>query len=117
MIEETKIKAHLIVTDIHEEYFVNWCGKLFDAKPVLKNEKPVFVIISSEKRIELNTSNITEVERAAKAITTPHGRAARTTDKAYVYLKEVGDKERLVCIVTHDHVKKYAPMFDKVYRC
>lgn len=37
-LSEIKIRTHLIITDIHEEYHINWCGKLFDAKPAL-NEK------------------------------------------------------------------------------
>ena len=50
----------------------------------------------------------------AKKITCPRGRAAVTTDKAYIYIQEVDNHETLVGVVTHNHVKKYAPMFDPV---
>ena len=41
------LKTHLICTDVHEEYFVKWCGKLKDAKPLLKNGLPIFIIFST----------------------------------------------------------------------
>ena len=34
--EEVAVKTHLIITDIHEEYHMNWCGKIFDTNPKLK---------------------------------------------------------------------------------
>ena len=49
--EEVAVKTHLIITDIHEEYHMNWCGKIFDAKPKLKNGLPIFTIIGSQGRM------------------------------------------------------------------
>ena len=44
--QEIMVKTHLIITDIHEEYHMKWCGKLFDAKPALnKDGMPVFAIV------------------------------------------------------------------------
>ena len=65
---ETAIKTHLIITDIHEEYHTNWCGKLLDTKPVIKNGEPVFVIIGSNSRIEIRY-NIWK--KCAKTLTRP----------------------------------------------
>ena len=54
--QEIMVKTHLIITDIHEEYHMNWCGKLFDAKPVLnENGMPVFAIVGSNSRMEIST--------------------------------------------------------------
>ena len=35
--EEVMVKTHLIITGIHDEYHMNWCGKIAEAKPLLKN--------------------------------------------------------------------------------
>ena len=113
--QEIMVKTHLIIKDIHEEYDMNWCGKLFDAKPALnENGMPTFVIIGSQSRMELNTIDINYLERCAKKLTSPKGRSAISTDKAYVYIKEVGGNEKLLGILTHKRVKTFAPMYDKV---
>ena len=39
---EVLVKTHLIITDMHEEYHMNWCGKIIDTKPKIKNNKPIF---------------------------------------------------------------------------
>ena len=114
MIENVMIKTHLIVTDVHEEYSIKWCNKIIDTNPVFENDKPVFIVISSNSRVELNTIDMKQIEDCAKHITRPKGRAAITTDKAYIYIKEVGNKETLIGVVTHNHIKKYAPMYDAV---
>lgn len=114
MIEETSIKTHLIVTDVHDEYNINWCGRIMDTKPRFKDGKPVFSIVGSEGRIEVSTTDMTRIERCAKRLTRPRGRAAVTTDQARIYIQEENGKETLLGILTHDHVKTYAQMFDKV---
>lgn len=111
---EAKVKTHLIITDIHEEFDINWCGRIMDTKPLIQNKKPLFIIIGGGGRIELNTANMTEIEHWAKRMTDPRGRQAVTTDKAYIYIKEINNNEKLIGVVTHHHVKKYAPMFDMV---
>lgn len=112
--KEVRVKTHLIITDIHEEYYIDWCGSIVDAKPFFKNNMPVFIIISNESRIELNTTNIKEIEECAKKITKPHGRQAITTDVARIYIKEENGNQKLLGKVFHNHVKQYAPMYDKV---
>lgn len=112
--QKVLIKTHLIITSIHEEYNINWSGKILDAKPKFKNNKPVFVIVSTGGRIELNTVDMGRVEECAKLLTVPKGRQAITTDKAYIYIVEENDNEMLLGTLTHNHVKSYAPMFDKV---
>lgn len=114
MIENVMIKTHLIITDIHNEYSIKWCGTIIDTKPELKNGMPIFAIVGSESRVELNTLDMKQIENCAKRLTNPRGRAAVTTDKAYIYIKEIGDKETCIGIVTHKKIKKYAPMFDPV---
>ena len=34
--EEVLVKTHLIVTDIHDEYNIKWCGRILDAEPKFK---------------------------------------------------------------------------------
>lgn len=114
MIEDVMIKSHLIIMDIHEEYDVKWHGRIIDTNPFLKNGMPIFVIIGSTARMELNTISMKEIEDCAKRLTEPRGRTAITSDKAYIYIKEQDKKETLIGTVTHRRVKKYAPMFDTV---
>ena len=112
--QEISIKSHLIITDIHNEYHMKWCGKIANAKPKLKNGMPVFAVIGSKGRIELNTTDINQLERAAKLLTQPKGRSSISTDTAHIYIKEVDGNEMLLGTLVHTNVKTFAPMFDKV---
>jgi hypothetical protein len=112
--EEVLIKSHLIVTNIHEEYHINWCGKIADAKPKFKNGKPIFTIVGGGNRMELNTTDMARIEKCAKLCTQPKGRQAVTTDTARIYIVEENDNEKLLGILTHNHVKTFAPMYDSV---
>lgn len=114
--QEVMLKTHLIITDIHNEYHMNWCGKIAEANPLIKNGLPVFVIIGSGGRIELNTIDMKRIEKSAKLLTHPKGRTAVSTDTARVYIKEVSGNEMLLGIMTHKNIKTFAPMFDKVGR-
>ena len=112
--EEVLIKTHLIISDIHSEYDINWCGKIKDTKPKFKNGKPIFVIVGGGKRMELNTTDMTSIEHSAKRITCPQGRKAVATDIARIYIKEEDDSEKLLGVVTHNRVKTFSPMYDAV---
>ena len=113
--QEVMVKTHLIIKDIHEEYHMNWCGKIFEAKPALNEDgMPTFIIISSEKRIEINTISMNELERLAKIITSPKGRSAVSVDKARIYIRETNGNDKLLGIMTHKRIKTFAPMYDKV---
>ena len=112
--EEVLIKSHLIITDIHNEYEVNWCGKIFEAKPQLQNNMPIFVVIGDRGRMELNTVDINQIERCAKMLTSPKGRSAISKDSSYIYIIEIVGNETLLGVLTHKRVKSFAPMFDKV---
>lgn len=114
--QEVALKTHLICTGVHEEYFVKWCGKIKDVKPYLKNELPVFIIVSSEGRVELNTIDIKFIEDCAKNFTRPHGRESITSDVARIYILEEDDKETLMGKVFHTHIKQYQQMYDKFER-
>lgn len=110
---EISLHTHPIVTDVHEEYEFKWCGRLMDIKPDLRDGLPLFIIVGGKGRSEFYSNDIKRVERCAKALTRPRGRAARTTDIARIYVKEINGNETLVATLTHNHVKSYAPMFDK----
>ena len=110
--QEVMLKTHLIVSDVHEEYSVKWCGKLADVKPLLKNDLPVFVIVGTDGRMELNTIDIKQIEESAKRLTHPKGKQAVTTDIARIYIKEEDGKETFIGRVTHNHVKQYQQMYD-----
>ena len=112
--EEIALKTHLIITDIHDEYHMNWCGKIMDAKPLLKDGLPVFIIIGSRGRVELNTIDMTSVEHVAKLLTHPKGRSAVTIDTSRIYIKEINDNDFLLGVMTHKNIKTFAPMHDKV---
>ena len=112
--EEISVKTHLIITDIHEEYHMNWCGKIAEVNPLLKNGMPIFAVIGSHGRSEINTVDIQQLERVAKLLTQPKGRSAISKDTARVYIKTVEGKEVLLGVLTHKRVKSFAPMFDKV---
>ena len=114
--EEVMVKTHLIITDIHDEYHMNWCGKIADAKPVLIEGLPIFVIIGAGGRLELNTINMKYIEQSAKLLTRPRGRSAVTTDTARIYIKEVDGNEFLLGVLTHKNVKTFSPMHDKVMK-
>lgn len=110
---EVLLKTHLIITAVHEEYSIKWIGKILDTKPKIKNGRPIFVIIGGGGRLEMNTANMKEIERCAKLITRPKGRSAVTTDMAKIFIVEEDGNEKLLGVVRHDHIKNYAPMFDK----
>jgi len=112
--EEVLIKSHLIVTDVHEEYHIKWLGRMIDTKPQFKNGKPIFIVTGGAGRMELNTTDMTRIEKCAKLCTRPKGRSAVTTDTARIYILEEDDNEKLIGVLTHDHVKTYAPMYDRV---
>ena len=112
--EEVLVKTHLIITDIHDEYHMKWCGRIADAKPLLKDGLPIFVIVGSRGRMELNTADINHLERNAKLLTQPKGRSAISKDSSQIYIKEVGGNEMLLGVLTHKNIKSFAPMFDKV---
>lgn len=111
--QEVMLKTHLICSDVHEEYFVKWCGKLMDAQPLLKNDLPIFIVVGSDGRMELNTIDIKMIEKCAKSLSHPRGREAITSDCARIYLLEEDGSERLMGKVFHNHVKQYQQMFDR----
>lgn len=110
---EVKLKTHLIVTDVHEEYFVKWCGKMANVRPLFKNDLPVFVVVGSDGRMELNTIDIKSIERCAKSVSHPRGREAITSDCARIYIVEEDGTETLMGKVFHNHVKQYQQMYDR----
>ena len=112
--QEIMVKTHLIITDIHDEYHMNWYGKIAEARPILKNGLPTFVIIGTGGRIELNTIDINQLEKNAKLLTRPKGRSAIASDSSHIYIQEVDGKLMPLGILTHKRVKTFAPMYDKV---
>lgn len=112
--EEIRIKTHLIITDVHDEYNMNWCGKISKANPLLEDGLPVFIVAGSNGRVKMSTTDMKRLEECAKRMTRPRGREATTKDQACIYIKEVDGNEMLIGVLTHYHIKHYAPMYDKV---
>ena len=112
--EEIALKTHLIITDIHDEYHMNWCGKIAEASPLLINGLPLIVIIGTRGRIELNTIDMKWIEHNAKILTRPKGRSAVSVDTSRIYIKEIDGNEMLLGVMTHKNIKTFAPMHDKV---
>ena len=107
------LKTHLICTGLTDEYFVKWCGKLVDVKPQIKNELPIFIVVGTDGRMELNTIDIKMIEQCAKSISHPRGRESITSDCARIYILEEDGTEKLMGKVFHNHVKQYQQMFDR----
>lgn len=112
---EVLVKTHLIITDIHEEYHIKWCGSIKDTKPQIENGKPIFIIRNKTGAVEVNTTDIKHLEKIAKKMTAPKGRSALTTDTANIYIKQIDGTEKILGILTHNHIKHFAPMYDAVY--
>ena len=112
--EEISVKTHLIITDIHNEYHMNWCGRIIDAKSMLENGLPTFIVVGTGGRMEINTVDMARLERAAKMLTHPKGRSAVTSDVARIYIKEIDGHEMLLGVMTLKNIKTFAPMYDKV---
>lgn len=112
--EEILVKTHLIIKNIQDEYSINWCGRIIDSKPKIKHGLPVFVIVGRDGRYELSSADMRYIEESAKNAAKPRGREAITSGKSYIYILEEDDSERLLGIVTHNRIKHYAPMYDKV---
>ena len=112
--DEVLIKSHLIVTDVHDEYHIKWLDKIIDTKPQFKNNKPIFIVTGGGGRMELNTTDMARIEHCAKLCTRPKGRSAVTTDTARIYILGEDDTEKLIGVLTHDHVKTYSQMYDRV---
>lgn len=108
------VKTHLIVTDQYDEYEVNWVKRLVDSKPKLDEHGfPTFSVVTNKGRIDIKTFDINYLEKRAKAYTFPKGRGAVTSDKGYIYIKEE-EGEVLLAVVSHTHIRKYAPMYDDI---
>ena len=107
-------KPHFVVKDIQDDYRINWCGKIVDAKPLLKDGLPLFIIIGTRGRIELNCVDMKQIERCAKSLTYPKGRSAVSVDTSRVYIKETDGNDFLLGVMTHKNIKTFAPMHDKV---
>lgn len=112
--QEVAVKTHLIVSEVRDEYNIKWCGKIAEAKPFLQNGLPVFVLIGSEGRSELNTIDMKMIEETAKRMTHPRGKTAITKDIVNIYIKEENGNEMPLGLLTHKRIKKYQQMYDKV---
>lgn len=112
--EELLIKSHLIIDSIEERTKISWCGKIVETKPLLKNGLPVFAVIGSCGRVELNTADMRQLEETAKRLAQPKGRTAVTQDTSRIYIKEVDGKETLLGVVVKTRKKNFLPMYDRV---
>ena len=110
---EVMLKTHLICTDVHEEYSIKWCGKLLDVKPLIKNGLPIFIVVGSDGRMELNTLDVKMIEKCAKSLSHPRGRESITSDSVRIYIVEEDGTETLMGKVFHNHVRQYQQMFDR----
>ncbi len=108
-----KEKVNFVCINCNDEYHMNWVDKIVNSNPIFVNNQLSFVIISSQSRLEINTMDLKRVERSAMHITKPKGRSAITTDKARIYIKEVGGKKKLLGILTHNRVKDFVPVKNK----
>lgn len=109
-----KVKTHLIITDVKDEYDINWCGRLLDSNPLIKNSKPIFVVIGNHHRVEFNTVDTRMLEKYGKMFAEAKGREAVTKGCSRIYIKEVDGNEKLTCVVTHWRIKQFAPMYDEI---
>ena len=108
------MKTHLIVKSQEDEFDVKYVEYLRNLKPIFENDKLVFVVISNKGRTEINTLDINRVVEMTKKYTMPRGRGGLTTDRGYIYVKTEDRGEVLLAVVTHNHIRHYAPMYDEV---
>lgn len=97
----------MYVKDTYDDFTVEWQGKLIDTNPILNDKGlPKFAIITSTKRIETYTADITYLEKLAKKLTAPTGNKSTTVDIARIYVVE-RDKEVYLGKVVHCRNKEY----------
>lgn len=108
-----KVNTHPIISETHDEYHIKWCGQIINTHPRLENGMPIFYIRGGEGGMELNTIDMKMVEHVAQKMTCPRGRAAVTTDQAYIYIVEEDGNKALLGVVTHNHIKTYNQMYDE----
>ena len=107
-------KPHFICTDIQNEYQLKWVKSLIDTDPVYDDKGNIaFVIIGSQRRIEVNTLDLVYLEHCAKLLTAPKGHTACSTDKALISVKEKNGKETLLGVLTHNRIKTFIPIYNK----
>ena len=58
---------------------------------------------------------IEDVEKIEKKMTARKGRSALTPDTAHIYIKQIDGTEKILGVLTHNHIKHFAPMYDAVY--
>ena len=108
------VKTHLIVTGQSDNFKTEWKKSILSIeKPILTDGLLNYVIVTKEKRVEMKELDPMKVEKCAKKLTWPRGRGALTTDLAKIYVKTERGEE-LIGIVTHNHIRDYAPMFDEI---
>ena len=108
--EEEEIKPQLRVKSVDNDFTIKWVGKITDAKPQIRNGKPIFAVAGGGGRIELNTTDMTRVQRAARMCTQPKGRGAFASDYARIYVIQEDDSEKLLGVVTHYRTKTFYPV-------
>lgn len=113
--EERLIKTHLIVTDIENNYYIKWIKTMRETRPMFQNNKFVFIVVGGNGRMEVNTNDMTRVEKCAKLVSYPKGRTAVTSDIVNILIKQEDESEVLIGQLIHNRVKTFAPMFDKVW--
>lgn len=113
MKEKEVVNTRLICIGCDDEYQMKWVRKIIDTNPVFVENQFSFVIIGSQSRIEVNTMDFKRLEDIAKRITIPKGRSAISTDKAYIYIKEVDGSDKLMGVLTHNRIKTFVPVNSK----
>lgn len=113
--EEKLVKTHLIVTDIENDYNIKWVKTIKETRPMFKNNRLVFIVVGGNGRMEVNTNDMTRVERCAKMVSYPKGRTAVTSDTVRIFIQQEDESEVLIGLLTHNRVKTFAPMFDKIW--
>lgn len=113
--EERLVKTHLIVTDIENDYNIKWIRPIKETRPMFQNNKLIFIVIGGNGRMEINTNDMTRVEKCAKLVSYPKGKTAVTSDIVRILIRQEDESEVLIGQLIHNRVKTFAPMFDKVW--
>ena len=113
MKEKKVVSTRLICIGCDDEYQMKWVRKIIDTNPIFVDNQLSFVIIGSNSRIEVNTMDFKRLENIAKRITVPKGRGSVSTDKAYIYIKEIGGGDKLMGVLTHNRIKTFVPVNSK----
>lgn len=114
MKEKEELQTRWIVTDVEDSYSVKWIKTMKEIYPMFKNNKFIFIVVGGNGRMEINTNDMTRVEKCAKMMSYPKGRAAVTSDTVRIFVRQQDESEVLMGFLKHERAKTFAPIIERI---